>query len=515
MKNLHWVALVGLILCFQSIAASPFPFDKILLNIQLFDQYDESVLTSERLENLSKESNAPLKEIKLLLYKAYLLKQSGDYVKGINLAQQALLKSELAGYNEWISYSSIFLASTFRQVAVEIEAEFYLDKSKNYINQITTPKHTTLAMFNTLLEEAVQNFHKSEYAVSLNLLLSAKNTIETNKLLLGENYRIYHALLEQFYGAIYLVKKDVVKSKNHFLKSIHFQKKVNDWMLVYSYKGLINLCINQNQPDSLAYYEELIQPLLLKTDDYYLKNEYYKLVAKYYQEKDSVNIANEYLNKQLVFSEKIALRNQKVNNTLIKEIKENFHQTKKRNIITFWTLLIVIPIIALFVFEKSKVKKLKTSEPLKFNNLEDSTNFFVDNITLEKNKIVIPETDLHISADTENRLYTDLIRIEKEHFYLDKTTSLTKVANQLFTNSTYISYIIKKYRNQNFSDYIMNLRIQYLIQSLKEKEELLDSKLSYLADYAGFLSHSKFTTSFKTIVGKTPSQYIDELRNHR
>ena len=43
---------------------------------------------------------------------------------------------------------------------------------------------------------------------------------------------------------------------------------------------------------------------------------------------------------------------------------------------------------------------------------------------------------------------------------------------------------------------------------------LWDYKLSYLAEMSGFTSHSKFTIAFKSVVGVTPSQFIENLKQN-
>ncbi|MFD1167391.1 helix-turn-helix domain-containing protein [Sphingobacterium daejeonense] len=75
--------------------------------------------------------------------------------------------------------------------------------------------------------------------------------------------------------------------------------------------------------------------------------------------------------------------------------------------------------------------------------------------------------------------------------------------------------IIRKYKNQHFNDYILNLRIQYIVNQLESNKIMLDYKLSFLADMSGFTSHSKFTIAFKNVMNITPSQFIEQLKANK
>ena len=86
------------------------------------------------------------------------------------------------------------------------------------------------------------------------------------------------------------------------------------------------------------------------------------------------------------------------------------------------------------------------------------------------------------------------------------------MAKQLDTNTKYISEIIHTHKNKNFNTYINELRINHIIQLMKEDKKYLNYKVSYLAEESGFSSHSAFTVVFKSITGITPKQFISFLK---
>lgn len=113
-----------------------------------------------------------------------------------------------------------------------------------------------------------------------------------------------------------------------------------------------------------------------------------------------------------------------------------------------------------------------------------------------------------MSKETEDRLYQFLLKKEAELFYLEKGVTLSQLAASMGTNSRYVTYIIQKFKGKDFYDYLQTRRIDYIVDKIRTSPELLDFKLSYLADMCGFASLSKFSSSFKTVTGMPPSAFV-------
>lgn len=90
--------------------------------------------------------------------------------------------------------------------------------------------------------------------------------------------------------------------------------------------------------------------------------------------------------------------------------------------------------------------------------------------------------------------------------------SLANLASQFDTNTKYLSEIINKHYNVNFNTYINKLRVNYIVEKLKTDANYMNYKISYLAEDAGFSSHSSFATVFKSITGIAPVTFIDLLK---
>lgn len=85
--------------------------------------------------------------------------------------------------------------------------------------------------------------------------------------------------------------------------------------------------------------------------------------------------------------------------------------------------------------------------------------------------------------------------------------SLTSLSSLFHINSAYLSDSFKNHVGQNFSEYLVNLRIEKAKQFLNDKElRIID--IAYLV---GFSNSSYFSTVFKKHVGKTPIEYRNSI----
>lgn len=119
---------------------------------------------------------------------------------------------------------------------------------------------------------------------------------------------------------------------------------------------------------------------------------------------------------------------------------------------------------------------------------------------------------INISSKTEKVLLKKIADFENSKGFLNKEVNLNFLAKKFNTNTKYLSEIIKRYKNKNFNQYLNELRIDYLIEQLNTNEKVLNTKVSFLASDFGFNSHSSFSTIFTQYVGKSPSEYIKELK---
>lgn len=117
----------------------------------------------------------------------------------------------------------------------------------------------------------------------------------------------------------------------------------------------------------------------------------------------------------------------------------------------------------------------------------------------------------YITVEKEEEILRQIAVFEQEKDFLDKDISLSVLAGRFGVNHRYLSYVVNKHKDRNFSTYVNELRIIHIVNCLKNNPEYLKYKISYLAEQSGFASHSRFTVTFKKVTRYSPSVFIDKL----
>ncbi|MGZ5188177.1 MAG: helix-turn-helix domain-containing protein, partial [Kaistella sp.] len=101
---------------------------------------------------------------------------------------------------------------------------------------------------------------------------------------------------------------------------------------------------------------------------------------------------------------------------------------------------------------------------------------------------------------------------EKEEKFLDVQISQKSLSEELGTNSTYFSKIINTYKGKNFTLYINDLRLDYIIKHLKNDVKYLNMDVKELASIAGFSSTENFSDNFRRKFDLKPSVFIKMMK---
>lgn len=93
------------------------------------------------------------------------------------------------------------------------------------------------------------------------------------------------------------------------------------------------------------------------------------------------------------------------------------------------------------------------------------------------------------------------------HRHLSEPLSLETISSEIHINSSYLSDLFKKEVGYNFCDYVHKQRIR------TAKKLLTNTKLSIqdIAERCGYTNVGYFSTCFKKITQKSPSEYRNEF----
>ena len=98
--------------------------------------------------------------------------------------------------------------------------------------------------------------------------------------------------------------------------------------------------------------------------------------------------------------------------------------------------------------------------------------------------------------------------------YKDKDYSAKKLAEDLGTNTRYISAVMNVRFHMNYSSFINKFRIEEAMTILVDKR-YLDLKMEEVSDMVGFSNRQSFYASFYRIMGMTPREYwMQHLAQH-
>ncbi len=185
-------------------------------------------------------------------------------------------------------------------------------------------------------------------------------------------------------------------------------------------------------------------------------------------------------------------------------------QRRGMYVLTGLFLLVLLGGIVIFV-QKKRLESAydmlmqKNREVLKSEKITKATEKAKTNAALSKNDSTQPNYPFH---SLEQKIQYALV---EDEIFLDPEITLTKLADQLNTNTSYLSKAINTGFHKNFNSLINEYRIKKVIAYM---EDNIDTPFTIesLGKDAGFKSRSAFHNAFKKHTGLTPSFYISKLK---
>ena len=104
---------------------------------------------------------------------------------------------------------------------------------------------------------------------------------------------------------------------------------------------------------------------------------------------------------------------------------------------------------------------------------------------------------------------------ENDKIYRRQGLSVSEVAKMLKTNHKYLSIAIQEHFQKGFVEYVNTFRAEEAIEMLKEQEnggKYANYSVEMIAEAVGFNSRITFYVAFKRIIGVTPKEYIEVLK---
>ncbi len=486
------------------------------------DQYSEILLEAENIlytqpqealkiaEHLIQKSENPQQRIQAYLLTAgsyYAMGKFDDATKAIIEAKKLAENSKDMEMQIKTSISSIHLLNF---LGMNLIAEEYFFRTKHITEQEENNKVAPYIEAGLKLINADKNLQKNEYQVVLKNLKDANIFFETSDDYILQN-ETRAAIIETYLNASH------IDSAQHYFKTIHkdtFGEYPNNYitMVLQNQLGRLHF-LKKDYSNSIASYNNALE-ISKRIENKYYESKIIEGLSATYLALDEASLFYANKTKSAILANEVETEEDKAVNSIYNYINYNHttrtDQTKQKyqqNILILGSILLLILLSWII---------LRYRYNYRAKQYENFIKYFQDK-QKPKEVIVVKEVSktLNIPKETEEALIQKLNQFENSKQFTKQDMSLALLASSFDTNTKYLSEIINTHKNKNFNSYINELRINYIIDKLKNNNTYLQYKISYLAEESGFSSHSSFATVFKTVTGIPPTVFINLLSSKK
>ncbi|MBB4804839.1 AraC-like DNA-binding protein [Chryseobacterium defluvii] len=188
--------------------------------------------------------------------------------------------------------------------------------------------------------------------------------------------------------------------------------------------------------------------------------------------------------------------------------KEMIKKNRRFTFLLIVLLVLTFSVIIFFIVYRNNKRKKKTF--LEFQKkIDEIHNFNIYPVTTEK-----IENPIIIEDELVNQILKKIDLMESDKKFLSNNFKLAQIAKQLNTNTTYLSQIINQHKGMTFSEYVNNLRINYVLKELNSNAKFRKYTIQAMSEELGYKSPTTFTNAFKSRVKMTPLYYIQQLEKN-
>lgn len=319
---------------------------------------------------------------------------------------------------------------------------------------------------------------------------------------------------------------EAIKNTNLALPGIIKNNDFVNESVAYYYLGKCYSALNDKEK-AIVYYKKVDK---IFKDKEYVKTEIrpaYEELINYYKDKGDLKIQLHYIN-QLIKVDSLINKNfvylsDKIHKEydtklLLSEKNKVEKELESKHIITIILYCTVVLLFALILFVSFRYYKSQKKFRKRFEEL-----MMKDNVPEEKNTVmsIKPEvadtTDVaetkkpDINEEVIQSILAQLEKFEAKNKFLQKDLTLINLASKFNTNSNYLSKVINYYKDKSYINYINELRINYIVNLLKEDAKYRNYTIKALSEEAGFNTSQHFSKAFYAKTGIYPSYFVTEI----
>lgn len=393
-----------------------------------------------------------------------------DLKELLDLIDKNQAKLQQANFEELKVRNELNLGTFYLEKLLVSKKKAYADSTKMIFNELLKVKNNDYYKAKTYTKLGVLYTELKEYSLAVDyykkgILLFSKigqeNEVITNT---------YNIAFNQFQN------HNFKEAKKNFLTIIHKKKDtIIDFNYLFTHKYLASIYTLEKNDSAVYYMERFIDYYSKKTES-----------EKFELSKSYSDIEKKDLNKEIA------------------NLKQTINHGSQLKTILFFIVVLLMAFVLWLGFKYFKNKKETES---KLNELLEKV--------IENNEIRPKSfSKLKITNENEQKIIDGLEKLEREKYFLRTDFNLHNVAKKIGSNTTYLTSVIKTYKEMSFNDYTNELRINYILSELLVDKKLQNYTIQSLAEHVGYKKGASFSKIFKQKTGVTPFQYIEKLKSN-
>ena len=448
----------------------------------------------------------------------------GDYKDAINYLNTAIKYAEkINSVEEQILINNVF-SQVYGRIGLFNKADERLEKSKQLALELQDPLYINNYYSFKMANNMEKGDYKNAIPYALNIISFIQEYLKKNP---QKSREAYISFSEYYDGLalMYMKCDNWQNAKESIYKAEYYRSKIqkSDYNVgnYYYFSRAMLFAKQKNGEESKKYFDSAYSQSI-KRNNFIISIKI--LEDRLSNQVDSKTSKYQDLTKKLLHLYQLKEKEQSKANILLDEYNEKeVLQSQEKTIYILTTSSIsALILVSLILYLKRKQQKEKVQFLKIISDLEEKegTTKILENTKTLSFRKVEKKTDLadyeqKKQFEQEQNIMKQLEKLEKKLFYTSNNISATQLAAMLQTTPKHLRYILKKYRNEDFYNYLNVLRINYCIKLLRENPKYRHYKLSAISNKCGYNSYSQFTINFKLKTGISPSKFINFLQDEQ
>ncbi|MNU21913.1 DNA-binding transcriptional regulator ChbR [compost metagenome] len=508
-------------------AQDPESYEKIYTRTFLETSQTDFNKALQIADSLYEHSETELYKVRSLMLTASLYQQATELSRAVEYAEKAQdIIFQTDNYN-WQARVAGFLSSQYRLLKLYQKSREYADKAMTAARQISNPEMANSNMGLMCQEQAYAALDQKQYRKVIDLTNRSQKHFNISR----KNLDFFTATNEHIMGMAYVGLKQYDSALAHYQKGMKSLEHLPENHITgFVMSGIATSYMEQGKLPEAKRYLDSAQAIADRSKNLQLKLIVYDAVKKYAGKVKDVEKLNEAQQNQDTIRTELTERKNAFLNRTVTGLETNYKKEAKlgsyKNMLILAAVLIIagimVYVMAMKRQQKARFRKVLAGLKEREEQRQKQAAQPVPAVEVHQFAEPVPahgeegqkEPDgPMMTPETMQKLLQSLDEFEGGTLFTDRNMSLSYLATHINTNTKYLSRVINQHKQKDFNGYINELRVNYIIMQLKNDPVWRKYKISTLADEAGFSSHSKFTTVFKSITGLSPSlfmQYLDK-----